>query len=236
VNRQLTETMVQKLGLGTAVASNGREAVERLEKETFSMVLMDVQMPEVDGLTATRRWREREKELGRPRTLIVALTAHALPQDKAACLDSGMDDYMCKPLRREALAEMITRHLSSRTASHGAAVAVPSRSQGESTTILKRPVSGLTPTMLSMLRDSNVEGLGRVRTGIATGDGLEVARALHFVKGGCALLQDAELTALLRTLELEAKAGRLTEVSRRLPELEVQIETVMRRAESGIGG
>lgn len=239
VNRQLTETMVQKLGLGTAVASNGREAVERLEKETFSMVLMDVQMPEVDGLTATRRWREREKELGRPRTLIVALTAHALPQDKAACLNSGMDDYMCKPLRRDALAEMLTRHLSTRTVPGGtgsAAVVSPSRSSGESTTILKRPVSGLTPTMLTMLRDSNREGLDRVRTGIAAGDGVEVARALHFLKGGCALLQDPELTALLKTLELEAKAGRLAEVSRRLPELGVQIETVMRRAESGTGG
>jgi two-component system sensor histidine kinase/response regulator len=207
-----------------------------LEKETFSMVLMDVQMPEVDGLTATRRWREREKELGRPRTLIVALTAHALPQDKAACLDSGMDDYMCKPLRREALAEMLTRHLSSRTAPRATGKAAPFRSSGESTTILKRPVSGLTPTMLSMLRDSNREGLDRVRTGISTGDGGEVARALHFLKGGCALLQDAELTALLKTLELEAKAGRLTEVSKGLPELGVQIESVMRRAESGMGG
>ncbi len=203
------------------------------------MVLMDVQMPEVDGLTATRRWREREKELGRPRTLIVALTAHALPQDKAACLNSGMDDYMCKPLRRDALAEMLTRHLSTRTVPGGtgsAAVVSPSRSSGESTTILKRPVSGLTPTMLTMLRDSNREGLDRVRTGIAAGDGVEVARALHFLKGGCALLQDPELTALLKTLELEAKAGRLAEVSRRLPELGVQIETVMRRAESGTGG
>jgi PAS domain S-box-containing protein len=238
VNRQLTETMVQKLGLGTAVASNGREAVERLEKESFAMVLMDVQMPEVDGLTATRRWREREKELGRPRTLIVALTAHALPQDKAACLNSGMDDYMCKPLRREALAEMLTRHLSTRTSPRSAIVTgVPAayRSSGESTTILKRTVSGLTPTMLQMLRDSNREGLDRVRTGIAAGDAAEVARALHFLKGGCALLQDAELTASLKTLELEAKAGRLVEVSRRLPELEQQMESVMRRAESASG-
>jgi HPt (histidine-containing phosphotransfer) domain-containing protein len=134
------------------------------------------------------------------------------------------------------LAEMLTRHLSSRTPPRPTMGAAASRSSSESTTILKRPVSGLTPTMLSMLRDSNSEGLQRVRTGIATGNGVEVARALHFLKGGCALLQDAELTALLKTLEHEAKAGRLTEVSRGLPELGVQIESVMRRAESGLGG
>lgn len=238
VNRQLTETMVQKMGVGTVVAGNGREALERLEKETFSMVLMDVQMPEMDGLTATRRWREREKEVGRPRTLIVALTAHALPQDKAACLDAGMDDYMCKPLRREALADMLTRHLAARglpRLAQPGEIAVFPKVTGDTTTVLKRTPTGLTPAMLVMLRESNRDGFSRVRAGIAAGDGQEVGRALHFVKGGCALLQDAELTAELKTLEMEAKGGRLSEVTRRLAALEARVEEVVRRAEAAGG-
>ncbi len=226
VNRQLTETMVQKFGVATAVAANGREAVERLEKETFSMVLMDVQMPEMDGLTATRTWRAREAELGRARTTIVALTAHALPQDKAACLDAGMDDYMCKPLRRDTLSEMLVRHLSSRAQAPAPKVAV------ETAATSRKPMAGLTSSLLVMLRDANRDGLGRARAAILAGNGADVALALHFVKGGCALLGDLELTGHLKALEGDAKDGRLSQVTEQLPVVEAKIEAAMRRAEA----
>lgn len=250
VNRQLTETMVQKLGLTTAIAGNGREALERLESEPFALVLMDVQMPELDGLAATRAWRDREVALGRPRLPIVALTAHALPQDKAACLDAGMDDYMVKPLRRDALVEVLVRHLPSRGAAKpaggeagvagGVVAALASASSSpavpgsDSTRLLRRkPVSGLTPSMLSMLHESNREGLGRVRAAVTEGNAEEAAKALHFVKGGCALLQDNDLTELLRAVEGEARSGALDGVLARLPELEERIHAVMSRLESG---
>ena len=231
VNRQLTETMVQKFGVATAVASNGREALERLEEEVFSMVLMDVQMPEMDGLTATRTWRAREAVLGKSRIPIVALTAHSLPQDKAACLDAGMDDYMCKPLRREALSEMLVRYLSGAAVLRTEVEVAGAKGSGEAGVSGRKPAAGLTQNMRVMLRDANRDGLERVRAAISAGDGAEASRALHFVKGGCALLQAAELTGLLKELEGDAKAGRLDRVAEQLPGLEAMIEALMRRAE-----
>ena len=231
VNRQLTETMVQKFGIATAVASNGREALEFLEQEGFSMVLMDVQMPEMDGLTATRTWRAREAVLGKSRIPIVALTAHSLPQDKAACLNAGMDDYMCKPLRREALSEMLVRYLSGSVVLRTEVEVAGAKGSGEAGVSGRKPVAGLTQNMLVMLRDANRDGLGRVRAAISVEDGAEASRALHFVKGGCALLQAAELTGLLKELEGDARAGRLDRVAEQLPGLEAMIEALMKRAE-----
>jgi len=195
------------------------------------MVLMDVQMPEMDGLTATRTWRAREVVLGKSRIPIVALTAHSLPQDKAACLDAGMDDYMCKPLRREALSEMLVRYLSGSVVLRTEVEVAGAKGSGEAGVSGRKPVAGLTQNMLVMLRDANRDGLGRVRAAISAGDGAEASRALHFVKGGCALLQAAELTGLLKELEGDAKAGRLDRVDEQLPELEAMIEALMRRAE-----
>ena len=231
VNRQLTETMVQKFGIATAVASNGREALELLEREGFSMVLMDVQMPEMDGLTATRTWRAREAVLGKSRIPIVALTAHSLPQDKAACLNAGMDDYMCKPLRREALSEMLVRYLSGSVVLRTEVEVAGAKGSGEAGVSGRKPVAGLTQNMLVMLRDANRDGLGRVRAAISVEDGAEASRALHFVKGGCALLQAAELTGSLKELEGDARAGRLDRVAEQLPGLEAMIEALMKRAE-----
>ena len=234
VNRQVTETMVQKLGLGTTVASDGREALEWLQRETFCLVLMDIQMPEMDGLSATRVWREREQAMGLPRTPIVALTAHALPEDRTACLEAGMDDYLCKPLRREALSEMFVRHLGGRVELRDPVQPpAPGVSPAPVASARKSPGS-LTPNMLLLLRGSNAEGLSRARGALVERSGAEVARALHFVKGGCALLQDPELTALLQSLEADAKAGRWQELESGMSVAEARIARAVDRAETGM--
>ena len=234
VNRQVTETMVQKLGLGTAVASNGREALEWLQRETFCLVLMDIQMPEMDGLSATRVWREREQALGLPRTTMVALTAHALPEDRAACLEAGMDDYLCKPLRREALWEMLARHLGGWLELFDPGLPGAPASLPASAASARKSPGSLTLNMLGLLRGSNAEGLNRARHALAARSGTEVARAMHFVKGGCVLLQDPELTALLQSLEAEAKAERWQELESGLSAAEARIASAVQRAESGM--
>jgi PAS domain S-box-containing protein len=232
VNRQVTETMVQKLGLRTVVASNGRKALEHLQTGKFCLVLMDIQMPEIDGLTATRIWREREKVQGLPRTTIVALTAHALEADRLACLEAGMDDYLSKPLRREALSEMFARHLERRGSLPDPLANVSSGSVPASAASGRRTVGGLTPKMLMLLRGSNAEGLSRARNAVGARNGSEVARALHFVKGGCALLQDPELTLMLESLEADATAERWPELELGLAAAEARIRMATQRAES----
>ena len=103
VNVIVAKALLVKAGHDVTVVGNGRAAVEALERERFDVVLMDVQMPELSGLDATRVWRAREKDDGRPRTPIVALTAHAFAEDQRRCLEVGMDGYLAKPLDAPAL-------------------------------------------------------------------------------------------------------------------------------------
>jgi CheY-like chemotaxis protein len=102
VNQRVALLMLQKLGYHADVASNGREAIEAIERTPYDVVLMDVQMPELDGLDATRDLCQRWPDGDRPR--IVAMTANAMEEDREACREAGMDDYVAKPIRPEALA------------------------------------------------------------------------------------------------------------------------------------
>jgi len=96
VNRLLATRMLKKFGCEVAIAENGRIACERTEQESYDLVFMDCQMPEMDGFEATRTIRSREIKTGR-RLPIVALTANAMREDRERCLDAGMDDYIPKP-------------------------------------------------------------------------------------------------------------------------------------------
>ena len=110
VNQQLAIRLLQKLGHSVTLASHGREALEILEKSNFDMVLMDVQMPEMDGFTATRAIREQERTTGQHLT-IIAMTARAMKGDRESCLEAGMDDYISKPVHRKELNAVIVRNL-----------------------------------------------------------------------------------------------------------------------------
>ena len=110
VNQRLATRMLEKRGHRVVLASNGREALEALEKGSFDLVLMDVQMPEMDGFQATAVIREREKGTG-AHLPIVALTAHAMKGDKDKCLAAGMDGYLTKPIRPRELDDVLESYL-----------------------------------------------------------------------------------------------------------------------------
>ena len=106
VNQKLALRLLQQMGYRADVASNGIEAIESVERQAYDVILMDVQMPEIDGLEATRRIVARWPA-ARPR--IVAMTANAMQGDREECLAAGMDDYVTKPIRVEALIEALAR-------------------------------------------------------------------------------------------------------------------------------
>jgi len=105
VNQKLALRLLQQMGYRADLASNGIEAIESIERQTYDVVLMDVQMPEMDGLEATRRITARWEPAQRPR--IVAMTANAMQGDREVCLAAGMDDYVVKPVRVDALVEAL---------------------------------------------------------------------------------------------------------------------------------
>ena len=116
INRAVATGILEKRGHVLVHAANGQEAITALTSESFDLVLMDVQMPEIDGLEATRRIREMEKTTGR-HTPIVAMTAHAMTGDRELCLASGMDDYISKPIDKAKLLGVISRVFESSSSS-----------------------------------------------------------------------------------------------------------------------
>ena len=110
-NQRVALRLLQKQGHTAVVVGNGRDAVAALEQSLFDLVLMDLQMPEMDGFEATAAIRRRECSTGQ-HIPIVALTAHALKGDCKCCLDRGMDGYLAKPLRPSALREVVVRLLA----------------------------------------------------------------------------------------------------------------------------
>ena len=110
VNQKVATLMLSRLGYQCDVAANGLEAIQALERQPYDLVLMDIQMTELDGLSATREIRRRWPAGERPR--IVAMTANASPEDRQSCLDAGMDDYVSKPVTPATLTEALKRTIA----------------------------------------------------------------------------------------------------------------------------
>jgi signal transduction histidine kinase/CheY-like chemotaxis protein/HPt (histidine-containing phosphotransfer) domain-containing protein len=127
VNQRVAQRLLDLHGLDVAAVGDGRQAVERLEREPFDLVLMDCLMPVMDGYAATRLWRERERTNGSGHLPILAMTANAMAGDRERCLAAGMDDYISKPLDRAALTQLLKKWLAiSQTQAQASAPVRPS--------------------------------------------------------------------------------------------------------------
>jgi two-component system, sensor histidine kinase and response regulator len=111
VNQRVASRLLEKRGHRVHVVANGREALDELDKETFDLVFMDVQMPEMDGFEATAAIRGREHG-SKVRLPVIALTAHAMNGDRERCMAAGMDGYLSKPIRAQELDEVLEKYLS----------------------------------------------------------------------------------------------------------------------------
>ena len=130
VNARVALRLLSLLGIEADMVGDGRAALEKIARTTYDLILMDCQMPVMDGYTATRKRREDERQKGLPRLPIIAMTANAMAGDREKCLDAGMDDYLTKPLDRGLLEATIARWLPDAVGEKSKAAATPASSLG----------------------------------------------------------------------------------------------------------
>ena len=211
VNQQIALLVLESMGYRADVVSNGQEAVEAVATVPYDVVLMDVQMPEMDGLEATRRICATPPARGRPR--IIAMTANAMQGDREACLAAGMDDYLAKPIRVEELAAALTRSANTSAASAPTA--------DESAHI---DPAAIDPAALARLRaiapdatafgglvksflDGGASLVAAIASAAGTGDVEALRRGAHTLKSNAASFGATELSELCAQLETDARAG-----------------------------
>jgi CheY-like chemotaxis protein len=211
VNQRLALRLLEKLGYRADVAANGLEALEALERQPYDLVLMDVQMPEMGGVEATRRILERWTDARRP--WIVAMTAEAMQGDRESFLAAGMNDYVAKPIRPAELIAAIRRTPRRRPA-EGPGAAGGSRPPVDAAVLARLAESmggddAFVAELIEQFVTDSPTLVAGARKGLETGDAEEVRRAAHTLKSNAATMGANELADRSRRLELAAKAGEL---------------------------
>lgn len=236
VNQKVAMRMLERIGFSADVATNGIEALKALESKTYDVILMDMQMPEMDGLEATRKIVELYT--GPERPYIIALTANAMQGDRERCLDAGMNDYISKPIRMEDLHQAFERCPRKATSED------PSEaddSPGEAAidfSVLEELVAMLGNDMefaSGLIKDFLEDGeelLGSIKTAQETGDNTELERAAHTLKSSSATFGAIEASRLCKDIEEHGNQGRITdETAKKIGELDSMFSKVSKALE-----
>ncbi len=247
VNREVSTGMLELLGYHVTVAEDGQQAVAASAIESFDLILMDCQMPVMDGFMATARIRDREQQTHAARIPIIALTANAMDGDRERCLAAGMDDYLSKPFSQQALAEVLSRWYVRReqlqpTDSH---VEAPSPDDGEnrpstaspathidrtawaSITALQRPGKpNLLHKTISLYLTSAQAQVDGLRQALQEKNHQAMLVPAHTLKSSSALLGATQLAELAGQIERACRDERGTEAAALIPALEHEYQQV----------
>jgi GAF domain-containing protein/DNA-binding response OmpR family regulator len=227
VNQRLALRLLEKLGYRADVAANGLEAVEALERQPYDLVLMDVQMPEMDGVEATRRILDRWPDEERP--WIVAMTAEAMQGDREGFLAAGMNDYVAKPIRPQELVTAIERS-PRRAARIDTTKALDAPAVDAAVLARLSESMGGDDEFVAELIDQFVTDsaalVAAARHGLEAGETGEVVRAAHTLKSNAATLGANELADRSRGLETAARAGELGDGGARIAAIADELERV----------
>jgi PAS domain S-box-containing protein len=234
-NQQVALGILKKLGMRADAVANGAEAIHSLETIPYDLVLMDMQMPEMDGIEATRRIRDPLSDVRQHDIPIIAMTANALAGDRERCLDAGMNDYVTKPVSPIALAEALERWLPDANATAPAPSPAPEPTAPASPEPAEAPVFDTAGFMSRLMGD---EMLGRMvmgefledipkqidalQTYLAASDIAAAHRQAHSIKGASANVGGEALRAVAFDAEKAGQAGDLDAIIALVPHLELQ--------------
>jgi PAS domain S-box-containing protein len=219
-NQEVTLAVLGQLGYRADAVWNGREAVEALQQTPYDLVLMDCEMPEMDGYEATRRIRDRGTGTLRPDVPIVAVTAGAMAGDRERCLAAGMDDYLSKPICPERVVQALAKWLPpARTTTEPEAAF-------DATDLLRRLMGNkaLAEKLVHAFLQDAPSHLSHLRSHLEAGDADGARRDAHTLKGAAANVSAVGLRAAALQTEQAARAGELENVRELLPRLEEQLE------------
>ena len=242
INQEIALAMLEDTDYAATPADNGRRALALWERYPFDVILMDCQMPEMDGFEATRRLRRMEAEQGRSRTPIIALTANAILGDRELCLDAGMDDYLAKPYTRAALLAVLARWRAS-AAAETAAEAAPAQAApaapAETSSILD---AAALQNLRAMRRPGRPDVLGRIidlfysdaprllgQLEVAAGasDAAALQLAAHTLKSSCANVGALGLSATCREIEQYARGNDVGSALQHIRGIQQELDRVL---------
>ena len=250
VNQEVAKATLLQFGCDITVVNNGQEALEALDRKAYDLVLMDCQMPVMDGFKATERIRERERRssgAGQPvkRQAIVALTAHAISGDRDRCLAVGMDDYLSKPFGREDLGAILKRWLPAPSPSAApqqpvVTLLAPETGGPVNSSIDQEVLDRIrtlerngAPNLVSRLVGLYLQGtpplIGQMRKACAEADAAAIRMAAHTLKSSSANVGAMKLHDLCKELESRAREQRIEDASERIALIEQEF-TVARAA------
>jgi signal transduction histidine kinase/DNA-binding response OmpR family regulator/HPt (histidine-containing phosphotransfer) domain-containing protein len=234
-NQEVALAILGKLGWHVEVVNNGKEALQALEQVPYDLALMDVQMPEMDGLEATRRIRDSHSTALNPQIPIIAMTAYAMAGDPEKCKAAGMNDYISKPIDPQALAEAVDKWLAPVIDGKTPEAAISNKQTADMAAPPAPPVFNTQDFIRRMMGD---EGMARrVATGFlsdlpnqidklkalaASEDVTAAGKQAHTIKGAANNVGGTALGSVASEIEKAGKAGDLPAVLARLPELDVQ--------------
>ncbi|MFH1267179.1 MAG: response regulator, partial [Planctomycetota bacterium] len=220
VNQKLAVALLERHGHTVAVANHGREAIAALAVQDFDLVLMDVQMPEMDGLEATAVIRAREKQTGR-HVAIIAMTAHAMKGDRQRCLEAGMDEYIAKPIRASVVFNTIEAVLGTPVAER-----TPRDPKSAGETPLPEAVEGgpdwpaalesfkgdraLLKTVVEASLEESPRLMAAIREAIDAGDATALRLAAHTLRGSLRYFGESAAYEQASRLEMMAEDGNLS--------------------------
>ncbi|HEY7543627.1 MAG TPA: response regulator, partial [Blastocatellia bacterium] len=222
VNQRLAFRLLEKRGHSVRVVADGREALESVEREHFDAILMDVQMPDINGLEATAAIREKERATGR-HTPVIAMTAHAIKGDRERCLRAGMDGYIAKPIRPDELFEVLESLASDSIQSLCLRIEQESLDRAA---ILERMGgdADLLREAVSLFLEKHEKYMREIRDAIDCGDARRLEQAACALKGSLGNFHADEAMQAVSLLEEVGRSEKLDGAREALAEMERQID------------